>query len=79
MRRDFVALDDFILHRAVQIGERRSEHGNHLLESHSASWHSPTQMMADAIKRDHFIYDSKITLVESLVEEMLDNGFVLNW
>jgi hypothetical protein len=35
-------------------------------------------MMADAVRRDQFIYDSKIALVESLVEDMLDNGFALN-
>jgi hypothetical protein len=35
-------------------------------------------MMADAVRRDQFIYDSKIALVESLIEDMPEDGLALN-
>ncbi len=78
MRRNFVILDDFILDAAVQIGKRRSEHGDPLFETQSVGGHAPTQMMADAFGRDQFIYDSEIALVEGFVKDFLDDGFALN-
>lgn len=77
-RRNFVTLDDFILHHAVQIGKRRSKHGNQLLETHPVGGHAPTQMMADATGRNQFIYEGEVALVEGLVKDMPDDGFTLN-
>jgi hypothetical protein len=76
--RNFVTLDDFILHRAVQIGEPRSEHGDPLFETQPVGGHAPTQMMADAVGGDQFIYDSEIALVEGFVKDLVEYGFALN-
>ena len=78
MRRNFVTLADFILHYAVQIGKRRSEHGDPLFETQPVGGHAPTQLMGDAIGRDQFIHDSEIALVEGFVKDLLDDGLALN-
>ena len=76
--RDSVALDDLILYAAVQIGKRRSEHGDPLFETHPVGGDSPTQMMADAVRRDQFIHNREIALVESFVKDSLDDGLALS-
>ena len=78
MCRNLVALDDFILDRALKIGERRSEHGDPLLEPQTAGGHSPTQLMADAVWRDQFIYGRQITLVEGFIKDTLKDGSALH-
>jgi len=78
VRCDFVTLDNLILDGAMQIGEGHSEHGDPLLETRPVSGHAPTQMMADAVGRDQFIYDREIALVEGFVKDLLDDGLTLN-
>ena len=78
VRRDFVSLHDFIFDDAVKIGERSSEHGDQLFESHSVGGRSPTQMMADAIGRDQLIHDSEVAPVEGFIKNAADDGFALN-
>ena len=78
MCRNLVALDDFILDRALKIRERRSEHGDQLFESHPVGGYPPTQMMADAVWRDQFIYSREVALVEGLIKDTLEDRLVLH-
>ena len=78
MCRNLVALDDFILDRTLQVGEPSSEHGNQLFESRPVGGHSPTQMMADAVWRDQFIYGREISLVEGFIKDTLKDGLAVH-
>ena len=77
VRRDFVALDDFILHRAVKIGKCCSEHGDPLLEPRPAGGRTPAQVVADPLSCDQLIHDRQIALVEGFVEDLSDDGSAL--
>ena len=76
--RDFGSIGYFICDDAMKIWKRCSEHDDQLPEALAVGWHAPTQKVAGAIRRDQFIYNRKIALVERLVKDMLDNGFVLD-
>ena len=78
MCRNLVALDDFILDRTLKVGEPCSKHGNQLFESRPVGGHSPTQMMADAVRRDQFIYGREIPLIEGLIKNTLEDGLVVH-
>lgn len=78
MRCGFFSLYDFIFDGAVNIGECHSEHGDQLFETHPIGGHSPTEMMADTLGRDEFIYDRKIALIEGFIKNAADNGSALS-
>ena len=78
MRRDFVTLVDFIIDSALKIRKRRSKHGDQLLEAHPVGGHSPTQMMANGIRRDQFIYEGEIALVEGFIKDTVEDGSTLH-
>ena len=78
VRRDFGSISYFILDGAVKIWESGSEQDNQLLEAKAVGGHSPTQVVASAIRRDQFIYNGEIALIERLVQDMPYDGFVRN-
>ena len=78
MCRNLVTFDNFILYCAQKIGERRSEHGDQLFEAHPVGGYPPTQLMADAVWCDQFIYGREIALVEGFIKDTLEDGLALH-